>query len=202
MTHLHSCIVSYKRRELTEQTLRSYLSTVAVSYSVVIVDNGSPVEVTDWLAALDVPVVLLGENRYPGYATNRGWERMPSEATLLHRIDNDTEFLPGWCDRVLAAFADPQVGQVGLAAAGDEPWTSMPRWPVGGNSIIRRELYDAGLRYCERPWTAGGTMEDHQLTKDVWAMGWQRGWAAEAIAYLGGGDPEYYAQTRQARGLT
>lgn len=200
--HLHSCIVSYKRRSLTEQTLNSYLATVTVPHTVVVVDNGSPPDVVQWLVSLDTPVVLLGENRYPGFATNRGWEKMPAETTLLQRIDNDTEFLPGWCDEMVDAFADPTVGQYGPTAAGDEEWTSMPTWPVGGNSIIRRELYDKGLRYSEQPWQPGITMEDHQLTLNVWAMGYQRVFGTRpGIVYLGDGDMGYHAETRAARGL-
>jgi GT2 family glycosyltransferase len=202
MTHLHSVIVSYKRRALTEKTLASYQDTVSVPHTLVIVDNGSPKSVTDWIKGTRVDHLLLGENRYPGYATNRGWELMPPETTLLQRIDNDTEYLPGWCDEMVAAFEDPEVGQYGPIADGDEPWASMPTWPVGGNSVIARRLYDKGLRYSELPWAPEQIQEDHQLTLDVWEMGYQRVFGTTpGIHYQTGGGAKYYAETRQARGL-
>lgn len=201
--HLHTCIVSYKRRSLTEETIESYLSTVTVPYSVVVVDNGSPKNVTDWLTTLTIPVIFLGENRFPGYATNRGWELMPPETVLLQRSDNDTFYLPGWCDEMLEAFEDPTVGQYGPIAAGDEQWTAMSSWPVGGNSVIRRSLYDAGLRYSELPWSSNEDAEDGKLTKNVQAMGFQRKFGTRpGIKYLDDGDLAYRTETHHIRGLT
>ena len=201
--HLHTCLVSYKRRPLTERTLESYLETVTVSHSLVIVDNGSPPDVTDWLRSLDVDVVLLPENRYPGYATNRGWDWVPAETTLYQRLDNDARLLPGWCDGMLEAFADPQVGQYGLTAEGCERWTSRPGWPVGGFSIIRSELYDAGLRYDERPWSPDWPGEDTPFTQEVLARGYRRVFSARpALEYLDDGDFGYRTVTHVARGLT
>lgn len=197
--HLHAVIVSYKRRALTEQTLASFLATVSVPYTLVIVDNGSPIEVTAWLHTLDVPTIFLPENRYPGYATNRGWERMPAQTTLLMRSDNDSLWLPGWCDEMLEAFDDPTVGQYGPVAAGDEAWTCMPVWPVGGNSVIRRSLYDRGVRYSELPWSAT-TTEDSRLTHDVWALGYRRVFGTRpGLAYLDDGDEDYRTETAAAR---
>lgn len=199
--HLHSCIVSFDRPALTRQTLESFLATVTIPYSLIIVDNGSNASTTEWLSSLDVPVMLLGHNFYPGYATNRGWEQMPLETTLLQRIDNDTLFLSDWCEEMIEAFQDPSVGQYGLAAAGDEPWTSMPSWTVGGNSIIRRELYDQGLRYSEESWESGQA-EDCLLTWAVWNMGYRRVFSQRpAISYLLNDDPTYRERTHRVRGL-
>src|SRR6266498_2785806 len=198
--HIHTVIVSYKRRVLTEKTLQGYLDTVSVPHSLIIVDNGSPPDTTEWLSSLEIPVLFLNENRFPGYATNRGWERMPSETILLHRLDNDTQLLPGWCENTIECFEDPRVGQYGLLAPGDSEWLNSKNlypsgfagWPVGGNSIIHRKLYDEGLRYSERPWTAGGILEDNQMTLDVWKMGYKRVFSnIPVMEYLGGGYPEY-----------
>lgn len=211
--HIHTVLVSYKRKVLTEKTLQGYLDTVSIPHSLVIVDNGSPSDVTDWLSTLDVPVVFLGVNRFPGYATNRGWELMPSETTLLQRLDNDILCLPGWCEDVVNAFADPKVGQYGFVAAGDVEWMNtkglyppggMTGWPCGGNSIISRTLYDKGIRYSERPWTAGGTLEDTQMTMDVWNSGYKRVFATIPVMdYMSGSipDPDYDIEILKARGL-
>lgn len=208
--HIHSVIVSYKRKELTERTLQGYLDTVSVPHSLVIVDNGSPSDVTDWLSTLDVPVVFLGVNRFPGFATNRGWELMPSGTTLLHRLDNDTMLLPGWCENVVECFQDPLVGQYGLLAEGDMEWinarnlypSGMKGWPCGGNSIISRTLYDLGLRYSERPWTAGGILEDNQMTLDVWRRGYKRVFATKPVMeYMSIRDDDYDREIKKSRGI-
>lgn len=210
--HVHSVIVSYKRKELTKLTLEGYLNTVSMPYSLIIVDNGSPSDMTDWLLSLDIPVLLLGVNKFPGYATNRGWERMPPETTLLHRLDNDTMLLPGWCEDAVESFKDPKVGQYGFIADGDMEWLMANRlypsgtygWTCGGNSIISRKIYDEGLRYSERPWTAGGNLEDTQLTNDVWNRGYKRVFATKPVMdYMSGTIPdlEYDIEILKARGL-
>lgn len=204
--HLHAVLVSYKRLELTQQTLASFLDTVTIPYTLVIVDNGSPDDVCNWLAQITttgVQVHFLSKNRFPGFATNRGWEFKPARTTLLQRIDNDTLFLPGWCDEVAEVMEDPTVGQFGLFGDGDGPWAEMPTWPVGGNSIISRKIYDEGLRYVEGPWGTLAIQEDNQLSLDVWERGYRRVFGTRPqIEYLGGGDPAYYAEVNAARGLT
>lgn len=211
--HVHSVIVSYKRKELTKLTLEGYLNTVSIPYSLIIVDNGSPPEMIDWLSSLDVPILLLGSNRFPGYATNRGWEKMPSETTLLHRLDNDTLLLPGWCEDAVECFKGPKVGQYGLLAGGDMEWlmanqlypdNHMRGWTCGGNSIIRRTLFDQGIRYSEKPWTAGGYLEDTQMTVDVWGKGYERVFSTTPVMdYMSGAfpDADYDLEILKSRGL-
>lgn len=209
--HIHTVLVSYKRKELTEKALEAYLNTVSIPYSLVIVDNGSPVDVENWLLSLGVPVLLLGENRFPGYATNVGWNLMPYETILLHRLDNDTLLIPGWCEDVISCFEDPEVGQYGLIAAGDAEWMEARRlyppnrrtgWPCGGNSIISRKLYDEGLRYSEKPWTAGGMLEDNQMTMDVWNRGYKRVFATRPVMeYMSIRDDAYDLEIKKSRGI-
>lgn len=206
--HIHTVIVSYKRHILTEKTLQGYLETVSVPHSLVIVDNGSPSDTVEWLNSLTIPVMFLDKNYFPGYATNRGWELMPPETTLLHRLDNDTMLLPGWCEDAVECFKDPKVGQYGFLAAGDREWIIrmgfMPSWPCGGNSIISRQLYDKGLRYSERPWTDGGVLEDTQLSLDVRNMGFERVFSTRPVMdYMSGDYPDYDydREIKKSRGL-
>lgn len=208
--HIHTVLISYKRTELTKKALQGYLETVSVPHSLIIVDNGSPLETTNWLSTLDVPVLFLGENRFPGYATNRGWEKMPSETVLLHRLDNDTLLLPGWCEDAIECFKDPDVGQYGLLARGDAEWmanlqlypSGMRGWPCGGNSVIHRKLYAQGLRYSEKPWTEGGTLDDNQLTLDVWRRGYKRIFSTKPVMdYMSMIDQDYDNEIKKSRGL-
>lgn len=208
--HIHTALISYKRTDLTKKALQSYLETVSAPNSLIIVDNGSPKETTDWLSSLSVPVLLLDMNYFPGFATNRGWDQMPSETALLHRLDNDTMLLPGWCENAREIFQDSTVGQYGLIAEGDAEWMESKSlypsgwrgWTCGGNSIISRQIYDQGLRYSERPWTSGGHLEDTQLTLSVWEMGYQRIFATKPVmAYMSMRDDDYDKEIKASKGL-
>jgi GT2 family glycosyltransferase len=216
--HIHSVIVSYNRLELTQQAISSYLDTVTLPHSLVVVDNNSTDGTVDWLldnfpfglwdrfedGRQQCYVIPLAENKYPGYACNYGWEQMPEKATILHRADNDFAFLPGWCDHVLAALENPAVGQVGLRTDEEELWNTHN---VGGNCVIRRKLWDKGLRYDERPWGEGydpGWTEDSLLSPEVVKLGYR--WARVAvpcIRSLSVEDPNdaYYQESWRVRGI-
>ena len=178
---LHTVFVTYNRLELTQLSVASFLDTVSVLFSLVIVDNGSTDGTEEWLRLFqrkypEHRVMLLGANKYPGFATNRGWEFAPAEAAFLQRCDNDWLYREGWCDHVARVFEDPRVGQVGLRTDKEEcfPNGKTVPWNVGGNNVIRRSLWDAGLRYDERPWTElpAGHSEDTYLSPAVEAMGY------------------------------
>ncbi len=204
---IHSVLISYQRLELTKQAIGSYLATVTVPHSLVVVDNGSSQPVTDWI--LDnserFHYILLGQNRYPGYACNRGFEQAPDDATVLHRADNDFVFLPGWCEEIRRHFeSDPQLGQIGLRT-GDEELHNGHN--VGGNCAFRRQLWQDGLRYDETPWpqieTVGFT-EDSFMGPQVQKMGWRWGRVElpciQPTSYESADDP-YYQQTWADRGI-
>jgi glycosyltransferase involved in cell wall biosynthesis len=179
---LHTVFITYNRLDLTKRAVASYLETVSVPFTLAIVDNGSRDGSREWLAGFAVEhpehqTLQLRKNKYPGFACNRGWELAPADATHFHRADNDWEFLPGWCERVQAAFRGRRVGQVGLRTNKEEVSPSgLPvEWNVGGNNVIRRELWDAGLRYDERPWTIlpPGLSEDTFMSPAVRALGYK-----------------------------
>lgn len=183
---IHTVFITYNRLELTKQAIKSYLETVSVPFTFVIVDNASTDGTQHWfhrkialserLGVIDFPpgcgFLVLDENRYPGYAANRGWERAPADATHLHRADNDFVFLPGWCEKVHRRFKNPKVGQVGLRTNEEEEYAL---FNVGGNCMIRRELWDQGLRYDEKPWTEypPGWSEDSYFSPAVVELGYE-----------------------------
>ena len=153
--NIHTVLISYNRLDLTKQAIDSYLETATGPWSLVVVDNGSTDGAAEWLVTERpeperVTVTLLPENMYPGYAANRGWELAPAGTALLHRADNDFVFLPGWETHVRLMFSvNPDLGQLGLRTDDEELHN---RHNVGGNCVIRKELFDEGLRYDERPW--------------------------------------------------
>lgn len=173
---LHTVFVTYNRLELSKRSVASFLETVTLPFTLAIVDNGSSDGTQDWLQKFsrehpEHKILLLPENRYPGYACNRGWELAPSDADLLQRADNDWVFLPKWCLHIQNSFKRRKMGQVGLRTEREEPVS----WNVGGNNVILRELWDKGLRYDERPWTQlpQGHSEDTYLSPAVRAMGYR-----------------------------
>lgn len=210
MNHIHSVIVSYNRPELTKQAVESYLATVSIPFSLIVVDNASDYETRSMLSEMAEDderweVLFLDKNMFPGYATNRGWEKMPPETTLLHRGDNDFAYLPKWCEAVLDRFRDAHVGQVGLRTNKEELGA---RWNVGGNNVIRRELWDKGLRYDERPWGEQypvGWTEDSLFTPAVVRMGYEwvrvRRPSITSLSREDFNDP-YYQETWAIRGIT
>jgi glycosyltransferase involved in cell wall biosynthesis len=141
-----------------------------------VVDNASTDGAAEWIEeqalAQKFDAIFCDENRYPGYACNRGFGVAPPEATFLHRADNDFIFLPRWCDEVRHRFLKENVGQVGLRTGPEEMYAP---WNVGGNCIIRRTLWDLGLRYDETPWPdlPAGYSEDSFLSPEIERMGFR-----------------------------
>jgi hypothetical protein len=178
---IHTTFVTFNRLALTKQALASYLETVSVAFTYSLVDNASTDGTDTWVFSELWKIApggrhhLLTENRYPGYACNLGWEEAPADATHLHRADNDHIFLPGWCEEVERVFGAAKVGQVGLRTAQEELFDKNN---TGGNCVIRRELWDAGLRWDERTWPelrdqiGPGITEDSLMSQAVVKMGY------------------------------
>src|SRR4051812_24064496 len=107
---LLTCIVSYNRLEYTKKTVYSWLETKFVDDILVIVDNDSTDGTREWFdsfvvnmnAKPDRPAYGIMKNErnlFPGAATNIGWHsglKLFDDVDLLHRSDNDVEYLPGW----------------------------------------------------------------------------------------------------------
>jgi GT2 family glycosyltransferase len=208
--NLHTVMVTYNRLDLTKQAIKSYYETRTGPGSLVVVDNASKDGTDAWLFLhLDENghMILLDENMYPGYACNRGWETAPDDTVLLHRADNDFVFLPDWETHVRLMFsANPELGQLGLRTDDEELHNDHN---VGGNCVIRRELWDAGLRYDERPWPqiakkVPGYTEDSFLSPKIRKMGWEWGRVTQpciqSISMESEDDP-YYQQSWRDRGI-
>jgi glycosyl transferase family 2 len=176
---LHTVFITYNRLELTKRAIESYLETVSVPYTYYVVDNASSDGTHGWLYQKNHPHCSAGSNWYPGKACNLGWGMAPQDATFLHRADNDFGFLSGWCEEVEERFQHPKLGQLGLRTDEEEQLHGEPApFNVGGNCIIRRELWDKGLRYDERPWPEypPGYSEDSFMSPEVERMKyrWER----------------------------
>ena len=208
--NLHTVMVTYNRLELTKQAIQSYLETRTGPSYLIVVDNGSEDGTEEWLMSTEYEgdeVRLLRGNKYPGFACNRGWELATPDTVLLHRADNDFVFLPDWETHVRLMFtANPRLGQLGLRTDDEELHNSHN---VGGNCVIRKELWDAGLRYDERPWPkiakkVPGYTEDSFLSPQVREMGWEWGRVQQpCIRPISVEDPSdpYYVKAWADRGI-
>ena len=201
---LHTVFISYNRLELTKEAIFSWRETVHCPATFCVVDNNSDDETKRWLVNCGFDVHLLNENRFPGYATNLGWSHAPADATHLQRADNDFRFLKGWSEHAEKMFErNPRLGQLGLRTDkedGYEPGNT------GGNCIIRRDLFDAGLRYDEKSWGEypPGYSEDSYFSPKVVEMGWEWDRAErKSIQNLASGDwsDSYYQDSYGARGI-
>ena len=211
--NIHSVMITHNRLELTKQAIVSYLETVTGPWSLAVVDNGSSDGTREWLMKPDgsfadlnrIKVILLPDNMYPGYACNRGWEQAPPDTVLLHRADNDWRFLPDWETHVRLMFsANEDLGQLGMRT-GEQELHNLHN--VGGNCVIRKALWDQGLRYDERPWPKikrPGYTEDSYMSPKVQSMGWEwdrvRQPCIESLADEDPHDP-YYLQSWEDRGI-
>jgi len=208
---LHTVFITYNRLELTKRAIESYLETVTVPYEYVVSDNGSTDGTQEWLEERDLPRILNYENRYPGWAANYAWGRRLTDATHLHRADNDHVFLPGWCEAVEYEFQPEKVGLVGLRTSEEELHA---RTNTGGNCVVRRSLWDEGLRWDERTWPelrdqmGAGITEDSLMAPSVLKMGYRwtrvrRPCIVPISSELPDSDPDwpYYLKSFRDRGI-
>lgn len=210
---LHTVVISYNRPELTKQAIESYVATVTLPYTLTVVDNASGEETRRYLSEAFADgfideIIFLPENKYPGYACNEGWSMAPDDATHFHRADNDFIFLPNWCVQVEKMFRKgPKLGQLGMRTDAEELFAPTN---VGGNCVIRREVWEEGVRWDERPWpqlrdeVGAGWTEDSLMSIDIESHGWL--WnrvkqpCIQPISPESAEDP-YYQQTWADRGI-
>lgn len=224
-------LVTYNRLPYTKKTLKYLWDTLDHPYYLIVTDNNSSDGTQDYLLSLKkrhkINDCLLNEdNYYPGKATNLAWKAALSEypeATHLMRLDNDMELKPGWYEAAESYFkAIPELGQLGIDHEAIEHPQAVLRemevngkvlnpWPscVGGPNIIRRKIWDSGLRYPELMWNDGRNsplQEDSQFSKAIKSQGWLVGHMTEDLARTFANETnwhefrDYYKKTMMERG--
>ncbi len=224
-------LVTYNRLEYSQRTLRNLLKTIDLPFYLVVADNASTDGTVEWLKGHEKrtkvdKVILNPDNYYPGKATNIGWAeglKDYPEATHFMRLDNDMHLEKGWDTTAQSYFkAIPELGQLGLdheaiehPQAGlrvlDINGKKLNPWPgcVGGPNIIRRKIWDLGIKYPELMWNDGRQspmQEDSAFSKAIQTHGYLTGHMTENLARTFANDtnwsdfPEYYKQTMTDRG--
>lgn len=225
-------LITFNRLKYSKRTLRELLATIEVPHYLVIVDNASTDGTVDWLKGHEKrtqvdKVILNPDNYYPGKATNIGWAQGLKdypEATHLMRLDNDMHLERGWDLAAEDYFKKiPELGQLGLDHEAIEHPKAALRvldingkhlnpWPgcVGGPNIIRRSIWDMGVRYPELMWNDGRNsplQEDSQLSRAIQNKGYLTGHMTEDLARTFANVnnwatdyPDYYRKTMTERG--
>ena len=219
-------LVTFNRLEYTKKTLRGIWDTLEMPYYLIVVDNNSTDGTQEYLKSLLKrgridKLILNPENYYPGKATNIAWAEGLQEypqADFLVRLDNDMHFEKGWDFKAEEYFKTiDRLGQLGLDFDGGENKTpafyngmGLVEWPgcVGGCCIIRKEVYDAGIRYDEDKWEGSGSklQEDSRFSRKVKADGWLVGHMDERLSWTFADKSnwheqvDYYIKTMYDRG--
>ena len=225
---ISTTVLNWNRAALLHQTLQSYLDTVRVPHELFIVDNGSTDGSREVIARFcrDHPLVtpILLESNEGGQAINHGLAR--SQGKLLHLSENDLQYLPGWDEKVIAAFESfPLLGQLsvfGPVPTDEEAWDIKPcsmrfhreqiiyvtEYNVGTSSVLRREVWDKGVRVNNYP-TKEGTFlfpDDGRLSVEIRTLGFWVAWAAKYlvrnIGHMGDeieSNPEYYLENYRSK---
>jgi GT2 family glycosyltransferase len=141
---LLTCIVTYNRLEYTKKAVESYLKTRDRGDAYVLVDNGSTDGTREWILEEDLAHIFNDRNLFPGAATNIGWHsglKLFDGVDLLHRSDNDVEYLPGWREEVEEKFEQmPTLGQLGLLNAIEDYGENPPGRSAGGFTSAPRAV--------------------------------------------------------------
>lgn len=224
-------MITYNRLAYSQRTLKELLDTIKVPHYIIVVDNESTDGTRLWLADQKSSgrindFIINNDNLYPGEATNIGWEQglmdYP-EATHLMRLDNDMTFKPGWDAAAKEYFKKiPELGQLGLDhEAIEHPKAKLREleingkiinpWPgcVGGPNIIRRKVYDLGVRYEPLKWNDGRRsplQEDSGMSRKIKNAGYLIGHMTENLVRTfanetnWGDYKSYYLDTMKDRG--
>lgn len=222
-------VVTFNRLEYTKKTLRMLWGTIEVPHHIIVVDNNSTDGTIQYLKGLKKrhridDLILNPDNYYPGKATNIGWRHglESYDATHLMRLDNDIHMEKGWDTQAEKYFAKiPNLGQLGIDNDAIQHPSAKLRemtlngmtintWPgcVGGPCIVRRSLWDNGLRYDETPWEGSRSklQEDSRLSTSVRNMGYLAGHMTDGLCWTFANEtnwkdyPEYYKKTFYDRG--
>lgn len=219
-------LITFNRLAYTQRTLRSLLKTIELPYYLVVIDNFSTDGTVEYLKKHEKrnkidKIIFNPKNYYPGKACNIAWSEGLKEypqATHLMRLDNDMEFERGWDLKAEEYFKKiDRLGQLGLDWLGGENHVpqfyngmGLVEWPgcVGGPSILRKEIFESGIRYDETPWegTRSKLQEDARFSRRLLNDGWLVGHMEEKLSWTFAQPatwadyPDYYRKSFYDRG--
>lgn len=197
---LTTVVLNWNRSDLLRITIESYIKTVEIPYELIIVDNGSTDDSVHVINELvnkykdEISRVILLEKNIGGEAINIGLSR--ARGYLLHISENDLEYLPHWSSKVLKLFkVFDRLGQLSLFSpvpSDEEVWEVHPikevlykegeiiyeaAGNVGTSSVIRREVWDKGVRIHTIVTKNFLFPDDERLSQDIKKLGYIVAWS-------------------------
>ena len=197
---ISSVILNWNRSDLLRITVESYLRTIRVPYELIIVDNGSTDDSRKVLEELKnkyndkIHKIILLDKNMGGEAINLGLSE--AKGKLIHISENDIEYLPGWSEKVVRLFnVFNELGQLSLFSpvpTDEEVWVPHPikrilyregeiiyeaLGNVGTTSVIRRDLWDKGVRVHTIKTDKFLFPDDVRLSEDISRFGYIVAWA-------------------------
>jgi len=199
-TIITTVILNWNRADLLKITVESYLKTIEVPYELIIIDNGSTDDSRKIIKELNdkyknkISEIILLDKNIGGEAINLGLTK--AKGKLLHISENDIEYLPGWSKKVVKLFQTfNELGQLSLFSpvpTDEEVWVPHPikrvlykdgeiiyeaLGNVGTTSVIRREIWDRGVRVHNIETEEFLFPDDGRLSGDILRLGYVVAWA-------------------------
>jgi glycosyltransferase involved in cell wall biosynthesis len=181
-----------------------------VPHELFLIDNASTDRTRAWMRSLDGAAGVSGfvftERNDPAAALNEAFARC--RGRYLHIMENDYIYASGWDRYVLDRFERiPKLGQLGVAKAPSrmrgeyrDGLVYLARDNVCTTSIMRREIYDAGVR-VRGHYLNDTYPNDYDLSAQIKRAGWLVAWPDVDLArHLGveeeefRRDPSYYVR--------
>jgi glycosyltransferase involved in cell wall biosynthesis len=196
---LSTVMLCWNRLPLSRRSLASYQATITVPHQLFLIDNGSTDGTRDWMRSLrDVDGLVLLDRNDPAAALNEALGRCTGR--LLHIMENDYLYEPGW-DRYAVACFDgiAELGQLGLIAglsrmrgASCAGLVHVARENVCTTSIFRRELFFAHGVRVQGHYLGNRYPNDHDLSQQIRRAGWIVAWPDVDLArHVGVEDEEF-----------
>lgn len=148
------CMAAYRGAAYVEEQVASILDQIGDDDELVVVDDASPDDTADIVAAMLDPRIRLARNR-----SNRGYVRTFERALGLARgdflflADQDDVWLPGRLDAMLSALMTHAVVSTSVAVL-DEP-AEPPRFLLRSRDSFRYLANVVGVMVGYRPYTGG-----------------------------------------------
>ena len=193
---ISTIVLNWNRADLLFQALESYKNTISVSYEIFIIDNASTDNsqsvINDFCAEIAYASAIFLHKNIGGEAINIGLEK--ARGKYLHISENDLEYLPNWADKCIDLFEHfPSLGQLSflgplpaddlLGGVGAVPPSQLKhshgrivyelKENSGTSCIMRREIYDQGIRVHSLPEKEGFIFpNDGQLSLEIKEAGY------------------------------
>jgi hypothetical protein len=196
---LSTVMLCWNRLPLSRRTLESYRATITVPHELFLIDNASTDDTRAWMQSVpDVAGLVLMDRNDPAAALNEALGRCAGR--LLHVMENDYLYAPGWDRYVVECFDRiPELGQLGLVVglpgmrgAAHAGLVHLARENVCTTSVIRRELFFAHGVRVRGHYLGNRYPNDHDLSQQIRRAGRLVAWPDVALArHLGVEDEEF-----------